>query len=338
MDSKKILFNSPISHIYVEKDVIDNSLTKSILNKFKNANVIYINHYKDVFSRHKQNIVNQRQSQALIIAKKTGELIYKGSPMCQDFDNENFYYTSCVMNCIFDCEYCYLKGMYPSSNIVIFVNIDDIFNEVKALCKDKKIYLCVSYDTDLIALDVLTGFLNRWADLVSEEPNLTIEIRTKSHRKDIYDLLKPDSRMIFAYTISPQSVIDSYEHKTGSLKDRIEAVKKAMENGFTVRLCFDPMIYCRNFEKEYEEMFKEVVDSIDLTRVKDISIGSFRLSSDYLKIMRHKMPNSAICQFPFETNNGTAAFPLVIREKMEKHLMKLLTEYVAEDKIFRALD
>ena len=44
-----------------------------------------------------------------------------------------FDYTSCMMNCVFDCEYCYLKGMYPSGNVVLFVNLDDIFDEVYKL-------------------------------------------------------------------------------------------------------------------------------------------------------------------------------------------------------------
>ena len=39
------------------------------------------------------------------------------------------------MNCVFDCEYCYLKGMYPSANLVVFVNLEDIFAEVEKTCR-----------------------------------------------------------------------------------------------------------------------------------------------------------------------------------------------------------
>ena len=54
------------------------------------------------------------------------------------------------MNCIFDCEYCYLKGMYPSANIVVFVNLEDIFAEVAQKLENHSLYLCVSHDTDLL--------------------------------------------------------------------------------------------------------------------------------------------------------------------------------------------
>ena len=39
---------------------------------------------------------------------KSGDQPYahmnEGAPVCQSFGNENFYYCSCMMNCIFDCE------------------------------------------------------------------------------------------------------------------------------------------------------------------------------------------------------------------------------------------
>lgn len=48
-----------------------------------------------------------------------------------------------MMNCIFDCEYCYLKGMYPSGNLVVFVNLEDIFAELESLLAQKAyIFAC----------------------------------------------------------------------------------------------------------------------------------------------------------------------------------------------------
>ncbi len=79
------------------------------------------------------------------------------------------------------------------------------------MCRQHHMYLCVSYDTDLIALESLTGFVSKWSSFTEIHDNLTIEIRTKSFRKDIYDICKPCPRTIFAYTLSPQEVINRYE-------------------------------------------------------------------------------------------------------------------------------
>ena len=71
------------------------------------------------------------------------------------------------MNCVYNCEYyCYLKGMYPSGNIVVFVNLEDIFAELEEILQKHPVYLCVSYDSDLMALEDLTGFVESWLGFV----------------------------------------------------------------------------------------------------------------------------------------------------------------------------
>ncbi|MCQ2482040.1 MAG: radical SAM protein [Clostridia bacterium] len=334
MSSKNELYNTPFSHIYVEKGAENTITVQKIISKFKNAKVISIDDYRDVFFRPKQDNGKQRNTQALILAVNKDKLIYQGSPMCQNFNNENFYYSSCVMNCIFDCEYCYLKGMYQSANIVVFVNIEDYFSQISELCRDKKIYLCVSYDTDLIALDSVTGYVKKWADFTSNEPNLSVEIRTKSFRRDLYDKLEPCERVIFAYTVSPDEVISKYEHKTSSLKERLEAAQYAIKRGFKVRFCFDPMIYCENYKQHYSDMVNKISEYIDWNDLWDVSMGSFRISKEYLKDMRKNYPYSAVCQFPFDTVEGVCQYPKHIKDEMEKYLFALLTKHMDKDKIF----
>lgn len=153
------------SHIYVEAAVRNHPRTQRILQQFLKAQVISITHYKDVFCRKGQQVHLQHGSKALIIARKDGQLLYEGAEVCQSFGNEYFYYTSCVMNCIYDCEYCYLKGMYPSGNLVIFINIEDIFAELETLLAKHPVYLCVSYDTDLLALENIAGFVKNGQSL-----------------------------------------------------------------------------------------------------------------------------------------------------------------------------
>ena len=42
------------------------------------------------------------------------------------------------MHCPFGCEYCYLKGMYPSSNMVVFVNLEDYRADVEEKLKEEE--------------------------------------------------------------------------------------------------------------------------------------------------------------------------------------------------------
>lgn len=334
MSSAKDLFSFPFSHIYVEEKVMDNELTRKILSRYAKSSVIPIAHYKDVFNRPNQSFLLQKAVPSLILARNTGASVFQGAPVCQDFGYDHFYYTSCARNCIFDCEYCYLRGMYGSGNVVIFVNLEDIFSEVEELLKSHPVYLCVSFDTDLIALENLTGFVSRWAEFTRSHEDLTIEIRTKSFRKDIYGKIAPCDRVIFAYTLSPQEIIEKYEKRTASLADRLGAAACAMEKGFPVRLCFDPLIYVQSGKDLYTSMFEEVQRNIDVHRLKDVSVGSFRISSEYIKKIRKDFPTSSICQFPYENHEGYMEYPERIRSEMENHLMALLQTWIPREKIF----
>lgn len=333
-NSKENYYNTFFSHIYIEKQVLEHPRTKAVLARFPKAQRIVIDHYKDVFCRSGQSFLRQHRAQNLILAAKCGSLLYEGAPVCQSFGNEFFYYTSCMMNCIFDCEYCYLKGMYPSGNIVLFVNLEDIFAEVEQTLKKHPMYLCVSYDTDLMAFEPMAGYAGAWAGFAGSRENLKIEIRTKSAGGTYWDTVEPYQSVIYAFTLSPQAVIDAYEHHTPSLKQRIDCAARAIRAGFPVRLCFDPMIYCPDWEDHYDAMLRQVTALIDLTKIQDVSVGTFRVSQDYLKKMRKNDPSSAVVQFPYQNDGGVYHYSKELTEQMEGYMVEHLTEQMPKEKIF----
>lgn len=332
---KEGFFNPFFSHIYVEKAVRNHPRTQKILAEFPSAAVIEIEHYKDVFCRSRQSHMLQHRSQNLILAAKCGTLLYKGAPVCQSFGNQYFYYTSCVMNCIFDCEYCYLKGMYPSANIVVFVNLEDTFAEVEQMLKRHPLYLCVSYDTDLLALEQITGYVREWCIFAEEHRDLKIEVRTKCANKRFFRCIRNVPGVVYAFTLSPQAVVDAYEHRTPALKERLSCAAEMISAGFPVRLCFDPMVYLPDWRRHYTQMAEQVYDIIDFGKVVDVSIGTFRVSQDYLKKMRKQEPDSAVVWFPFQKENGFYHYPDGLMEQMEDFLAGKLEEWIPKEKIFR---
>lgn len=332
---KEDYFNPFFSHIYVEKAVLKHERTQKILAKFPSATIIEIAHYKDVFCRSRQNFQLQHRTQKLILAAKQGTLLYEGAPVCQNFNNQNFYYTSCAMNCVFDCAYCYLKGMYPSANIVVFVNLEDIFAEVERVLENHPLYLCVSYDTDLPAMEQIIGYVREWYDFAAKHEKLKIEIRTKCANQSFAQSVTPISTVIYAFTLSPQAVIDAFEHHTPSLAERLFCAAKMVQAGCPVRLCFDPMIYMPDWEQHYETMLEQVFRTIPIEKIVDVSVGTFRISKDYLKNMRKQDPESAVIWFPFQKEGSYCHYPDALMEQMECFLSEKLEKKISKEKIFR---
>ena len=333
----------PFSHIYIEEALLGGEEAEAILWKFPKAKCIPIRHYKDLFNRRKQNRALQEKSRKLILAKKEGQRIYPGAPVCQSFSENAFYYASLLMNCPFHCEYCYLQGMYPSANLVLFLNLEDYFSDCQRLIKEKgSLYLCISYDTDLLALEELYPFVERFARFLEEEPDLRIEVRTKAGGESLFRrLLKmhlsedAKKRLIFAFTLSPEKIVSEAEHGTAGLKGRLKAVKMAMEEGFTLRLCFDPMLYHADWESLYTELLETVFREIPMEKLYDVSVGSFRISESYLKAMTKACGASPYTSFPYENTDGYYHYPKELLLKMEGFLEHRLLEKLPKEKIFR---
>ena len=335
INKKKISLNNRFSHIYVEKKILDNKNTLEILSKFRDAKIIEIDNYKEVFSSNNQDFHLQKLGQNLILASNKPNMIYEGAVVCEDFENDNFYYTSSIINCIYDCEYCYLQGVYSSGNIVIFVDIEKVFEEVEELYnKLKSLYLCISYDTDLLAIENICAFSEKWYHFIKDKKDLKIELRTKSANIDKFLNLDVLDNFIIAFTLSPKEIALKNEKYTASFKNRVKAIKELQNKGWKVRICIDPLIYTDDFEKNYSEMIEYLFSEIDKNKVIDVSIGVFRTSKEYLKKMRNQNKKSEILYYPFECVDGVYTYSDKLKSYMIDFIKEKFLKYINIDKIY----
>lgn len=326
------------SHIYLEEGVEDYPLTRSIIERLPNATLVTVPDYKTIFSRPGQNFQFQKKSPKLILARKKDNLIYQGSMAAQDFGYRNFYYNALLLNCVYNCDYCYLQGMYPSGNMVIFVNELDFYKETTRAIqarpfKEEPLYLCISYDTDLLAYESIVPYCSRFIEYTREEENLLIEIRTKSANWRALKDIVPSDKVILAWTLSPQVITDKYEKLTPPLEKRLHAVKKCLDAGWQVRLCFDPVLRIDNWEQVYSDFFKEVFNHLPSEKIRDASLGVFRMNADYFKRIKKQRTDTDVLYYPYQNKNSLVTYPETERSQMVGILRKALTQYLPEEKI-----
>ncbi len=321
----KSLLNPNFSHLYVEQSAVDYSDTNRIIKKFKQATIVNVEDYKHVFSRQGQSFQFQKKSIKLILAVKKDKFIYDGSRFAPSFGHPNFYYNALILNCIYNCDYCYLQGMYSSGNIVVFVNSDPYFQAAESIIQSKgSIYLCLSYDTDLMAFENLIPNCRRWIEWAKIHPEACIEIRTKSTNFSAISDLNPSPNIILAWTLSPAEISDRYEAKTPSLDARLQSVREAVNAGWKVRICIDPILYIKEWEGVYRHLIDQISDTIPLNRIFDFSIGVFRISTDYLENIRKMRKDSDILYYPFESHNGSASYSNELKSRMTHFVRDLI--------------
>ena len=251
-------YHRHFSRIYVEKDILQYLDSNELLQYLKFDTIIPIDNYKDIFSRPNQSFNLQKKSKCLILANKTSDYIYDASKYAQHSGFKNFFYNTLSLNCLYDCSYCYLQGMFSSSYIVAFINISDYFDSTKVAIKQRKhtdqpLFLSLSYDTDLLAFENIIPYCRHWIDFACNNQDLIAEIRTKSSNfRSIADI-QPNDRILLAWTLSPELIASRYENDAPAPNARLAAVQQAISNGWSIRLCFDPVIAVPNWRKIYQE-------------------------------------------------------------------------------------
>ena len=331
-------FLPDFSHIYIESKAQGFNLTKKCIRNFPKAKIIEISDYKSIFNRPRQDFQTQKQSMKLILAIKKPPYIYKGTDILQDGGYKNFYYNTPMLNCLYNCSYCFLQGMYSSANIVVFVNEIDmqaaVKNEiVKRVHKDQPLMLSISYNTDLMAFENILPITKNWIQFAKLNLDLNLEIRTKSGLYHSIKDIESSDQIVLAWTLSPDKVVRKYELNTPPLSKRISAIKSALKDGWKVRLCFDPILYYNNWENDYLELFNKVKSSLNLDQVLDITVGTFRMSNDYFNRIRKSKPNSGLFYQNYKNENGIVS----IDSKKKNSIFKLVSDnfsnYLPQNKI-----
>ena len=326
-----------IETIYIENQVKNHFRTKKILSKLnKNVDVIYCDHYGEIFNIKSQNFRVQKNKPALILAKKDGKKLHE-IPKNFGIGGDKNYYFSHMLNCIYDCEYCFLQGKHMSAHYLLFINYEDFFLEIKKKLKinnSQKNYFFSGYDCDSLALDGITGFVDYFLPIFKKNKNAVLEIRTKSIQINKILKYKPFNNCVIAFSFTPENISKLVEHKVPSVKKRIDVMKKLVEKGWKIGLRFDPIVPACNFGKIYEELFKKIANSIPEKNIHSISFGMMRFPKKMFKKIIKENNDTKINNLSFENRNGIYTYSKVNEKKFENIIIGKLNKHLKNVPVF----
>lgn len=325
-----------ISTLYIEHDIAAHPRAQAIAARFPKARLIPIHRYSDVFNQPAQDFRQQKQQPALIIARKHGRRVLP-TPADYHIGGRRNYYFSHMMNCVYDCRYCFLQGMYRSGNYVVFANFDDFFNDIRTTSEQdpsSPAWFFSGYDCDSLALNPVTEFTDAALDHFAELPNAYLELRTKSTQ--IRNLLKrePLPNVIVAYSLSPEAIAATHEHKTPPASKRIQALQDLQQAGWRVGLRFDPILSADNYQSLYKELFEQTFAVLDVDAIHSVSLGPFRLPKPFYKRMIRLYPDSQLLAETLRTKSSMVSYPDDIEQEMLGFCESELLKYIHKNQYF----
>jgi len=325
-----------VETIYIEQNIVDHPRTQSICARFAGARQIICDRYTEVFNPKSQNFRLQKAQPSLILAKKHNNLVLKTPPGYGLGATENYYFSH-MLNCLYDCRYCFLQGMYNSANYVVFVNFEDFAENITSLSQatpDKEIHFFSGYDCDSLAFDPVTQFANCFLDTFQNLSNAWLELRTKSTQ--IRSLLSRPviKNCIVAYSFTPAEVSTALEHKVPAYKRRLEALRKLSDQGWNIGLRFDPLIYQENYQDQYRRLFRDVFADIDVSRIHSVSFGNFRLPKKFFGKITRLYPDEKLFAGPLKSSKGLVSYNTSLESEMMEFCSRELLNYIPKTALF----
>jgi len=224
--------------------------------------------------------------------------------------------------CLYDCEYCFLKGYLGQSDIVVYSNQEDLLNELEMKLKEgkgRRFYLG-EYSEPLL-INRFFPYLSNIIEFFRGHPENELEIRTKSTDVDFLRGVKPPGNVIFAWSLIPEDISKKVERGVAEIEERIEAMNLLKGLGFRVAVRLEPVIHYDGWKEGYEKLIKKVSFTLD----EPVEMGIFRLTPILRKLIYSRNPDSILLKTEFVMcKDGKLRYPRGIRFQIYDYILNLL--------------
>jgi len=328
--------------VYIEDQIKDSEQTQKILEKIKYQEIQAIEKYDDIWGRVKKPYLQKRETLNLFIAKKKGGLV-KPAPDAYGLGGENHFFFVHAYNCIYECQYCYLQGYFNTPDLVLFINHDEISDEMESLIsmsENKNAWFHAGEYSDSLAVSHITGELEVYFDLFKKYPKNKLELRTKS--VNIKPLLKltPTDNIYVSFTLSSKEGAKAFDYKCPTPSHAKFHLKKLIDHGYHIGIHLDPIIYHEGFEQEYTELLNQLGEILSDNRLGYISIGVVRFTKEVHKEVLKNYPDSPMHRQDFiKSFDGKIRYNRSMRMWIMNTVKKLcLDQGYSSEKIYLCME
>ena len=260
--------------------------------------------------------------------------IHKSALRCSDEDDNscpNYWHFSPYGFCPYDCRYCYLAGtpgVKYSPTVKIFLNLSEILNRIAGVASQPTgptaFYLGKLQDG--LALDPLTGYSRIIIPFFARQRYARLILLTKS--VNVENLLDLDHKQhtILSWSLNPPEIFRAFEKNLPSPDERIAAMQKCVEAGYSIRAVIMPIIPVEDWQNTYANFLENLLMSVPLDR---ITLGQICSYSAALKLTERKLGRKNPISNQLEKtkcNDGRVRFPLKLRIKVYRYLIDVIKE------------
>ncbi len=341
--------------VFVEESAKEDPLTKRVLNRLKNAEVINIPDkspdplFSGNFPGKKLEKLSASEKfsigkKALILKRHLGNWL-KNCPGTQDHVCCNLWIVNPGEGCPMDCTYCYLQSyLQKNPTLKIYTNTSDLLGVLKERAEkepNRLFRVGTGELIDSLVWDDLTDLTLELVPFFAKIPNLTLELKSKhDYIENLLNLKNEhNGKTVVSWSVNAQTISQNDEAQTANLEKRITAAKKLVEVGYRVGFHFDPLIYFPGWEDEYKETIDLIFSNIPSKHIAWVSISTLRYQQEMQNIMIERFPKSKLpFGEQFLASDHKLRYIQPIRFKMLNFVWKELKAKSAELPVYMCME
>ncbi|MCB1758956.1 MAG: DNA photolyase [Gammaproteobacteria bacterium] len=213
-----------------------------------------------------------------------------------------------VDNCGYHCSYCSIQSFFSGDRVYFDPDFPDKLAQLQ-IDPDRIYHIGTGQSSDSLMWGNSHNVLDALVTFARENPNLILELKTKSGNvSHLLDLDLP-ANLICTWSLNPQCIIEHEEKGSASLERRMAAALSLQQKGCLVGFHFHPMIHFDGWKVAYTAVTDRLQQLFDPDWVAMISIGTLTYTRQVIRKIRERGGDSQILKMPLVEADGKLSYP-----------------------------
>jgi spore photoproduct lyase len=282
-----------ISKLFINKDVKDYELTRSIQTKI-NLLPIFVDSTDEVYRWvNLDNDPVRHGKEVLYLSANKGQFL-KNCPGTKSYMCCGYKILHIGTFCTMDCSYCILQAYFHPPVLQFFVNHNDLESELDRFFELNKTPARIGTGeyTDSLIWERWSNLSEMLVSKFSNQKLSVLELKTKTVLIEKLKNVPHNRKTIIAWSLNTPRVIAQEEKHSAKLKSRLEAAARCESWDYPLAFHFDPLIYYDGCEADYRTVVQQLFATVSPANIVWISLGAFRFMPKLKPIIQKRFPES----------------------------------------------
>jgi spore photoproduct lyase len=226
--------------------------------------------------------------------------------------------------------------------MIVYANTDQLLTELRRqITEHPQQFFRVGTGelADSLALDSLTRYSELLVEFFSRQSNAVLELKTKSTAIENLLELEHGGRTVVAWSMNPPFIQRTEEHKTATIRERLEAARQCVQAGYPVGFHFDPIIHYPAWQKDYKNLVRRIFENVPVSSVAWISLGALRMPDSLREQVRRRFPRSLLPLGELvPTEDGKLRYFKTIRLELYQRLVAWIREFGEDTPVYACME